>query len=98
MPNDLTSLVPQYGLAVVFANVFVEQIGMPVPAIPTLVVAGALASGGKLSLVAVFAVALAACVIADVTWYVAGRYYGNRVMKMLCQISLTPDSCVSQTQ
>jgi membrane protein DedA with SNARE-associated domain/rhodanese-related sulfurtransferase len=98
MTNDLSSLVSQYGLAIVFGNVFVEQIGMPVPAIPTLIVAGALASGGKLSLPAVFAVALAACVIADVAWYVAGRHYGNRVMKMLCQISLTPDSCVSQTQ
>jgi len=98
MTNDLSSLVTQYGLAVVFGNVFVEQIGMPVPAIPTLVVAGALASSGQLSLPAVFAVALAACIIADVAWYVAGRYYGNRVMKMLCRISLTPDSCVSQTQ
>src|ERR1700694_5297528 len=39
-----------------------------------------------------------ACVIADVTWYVAGRYYGNRIMKILCAISLTPDSCVSETQ
>lgn len=98
MTSDLNSLVSQYGLAIVFGNVFIDQIGMPVPAIPTLVVAGALASRGQLSLPAVFAVALAACIIADVAWYVAGRYYGNRVMKMLCRISLTPDSCVSQTQ
>jgi len=46
----------------------------------------------------VFAIAVLACVIADVAWYVAGRIYGNRVMRMLCRISLTPDSCVSQTQ
>jgi membrane protein DedA with SNARE-associated domain/rhodanese-related sulfurtransferase len=98
MTNDLASAVSQYGLAVVFANVFVEQIGVPVPAIPTLVVAGAFAASGRLSLVAVFAVALLACVIADVSWYIAGRIYGNRVMRMLCRISLTPDSCVSQTQ
>jgi membrane protein DedA with SNARE-associated domain/rhodanese-related sulfurtransferase len=98
MTNDLASLISQYGLAVVFTNVFVEQIGLPVPAIPTLVVAGGLGVGGKLSLVAVFVVALVACVIADLAWYLAGRYYGNRVMKMLCRISLTPDSCVSQTQ
>jgi membrane protein DedA with SNARE-associated domain/rhodanese-related sulfurtransferase len=63
-----------------------------------LVVAGAFATSGKLSAFAVFAVALIACVIADVTWYVAGRYYGNRIMKILCGISLTPDSCVSETQ
>ena len=98
MNNDISSLVSQYGLAIVFGNVFAEQIGLPIPAIPTLVVAGAFAIDGKLSLVAVFAVALFACVIADLAWYVAGRIYGNRVMRMLCAISLTPDSCVSQTQ
>jgi membrane protein DedA with SNARE-associated domain/rhodanese-related sulfurtransferase len=96
--NDLSSLVSQYGLPIVFANVFLEQIGLPIPALPTLVVAGAFAIGGKLSIVAVFAAAVAACLAADVTWYLAGRYYGNRVMRMLCMISLTPDSCVSQTQ
>jgi membrane protein DedA with SNARE-associated domain/rhodanese-related sulfurtransferase len=98
MTNDLASVVSEYGLAVVFGNVLAEQIGVPVPAMPTLIIAGGLAAGGKLSAAAVFAVALIACVIADVAWYVAGRLYGNRVMRLLCGISLTPDSCVSQTQ
>ena len=98
MTNDLASIVNEYGLAIVFGNVLVEQIGIPVPAMPTLVVAGALAADGKLSAVEVFAVALLACVIADVAWYIAGRRYGNRVMRILCGISLTPDSCVSQAQ
>ena len=98
MSGDLSSLVSQYGLAIVFVNVFLEQIGLPIPAIPTLVVAGAFAIDGKLSIVAVFVVALIGCAIADLAWYVAGRVYGNRVMRMLCAISLTPDSCVSQTQ
>jgi len=98
MPHDVSSLVSEYGLVIVFANVFVEQIGLPVPAIPTLIVAGAYAMGGKLSIVAVFTVALAACLLADVAWYLAGRYFGSRVMRLLCGISLTPDSCVSETQ
>jgi len=98
MPHDAASLVSEYGLAIVFANVFVEQMGLPVPALPTLVVAGAFAIGGKLSIVGLFVVALAACLMADVTWYLAGRHFGNRVMRLLCGISLTPDSCVSETQ
>jgi len=98
MTNDLASVVSQYGLAIVFANVLVEQIGVPVPAIPTLVIAGGLAAVGKLSALAVFGVAMIACVIADVIWYIAGRRYGNRVMRVLCGISLTPDSCVSEAQ
>lgn len=88
----------QFGLALVVGNVLLDQIGFPVPAVPTLIVAGAVAAdrpwwGGEL-----FLGAAAACVIADAGWYVAGRLYGNRVMKMLCRISLSPDSCVSDTQ
>jgi membrane protein DedA with SNARE-associated domain/rhodanese-related sulfurtransferase len=96
--NSLSTIVSQYGLAVVFGNVLLEQLGVPLPAIPTLVVAGAMAINGELSLFAVFATAVIACVLADGVWYLAGRYFGNRVMKTLCRISLTPDSCVSQTQ
>jgi membrane protein DedA with SNARE-associated domain/rhodanese-related sulfurtransferase len=98
MTHDLVPLLSQYGLAIVFANVLIEQIGVPVPAIPTLVIAGALAAEGKLSGPLVFAVAIAACSLADVAWYLAGRRFGNGVMKMLCRISLTPDFCVSETQ
>lgn len=97
MSNHLAAIVAQYGLLIVFGNVFAEQIGLPVPAIPTLVIAGGLAAAGKISLIAVFLVAMAASMTADISWYVAGRQYGNRVMRMLCMISLTPDSCVSQT-
>ena len=98
MTHDLIPLLSQYGLAIVFANVLIEQIGVPVPAIPTLVIAGALAAEGKLSGPLLFAVAIAACSLADVAWYLAGRRFGNGVMKMLCRISLTPDYCVSETQ
>jgi len=98
MTNDLSAIVSQYGLAFVFGNVLLDQIGVPLPAIPTLVVAGAMAENGELSLFAVVAAAIVACVVADSAWYMAGRYFGNRVMKILCQISLTPDSCVSETQ
>jgi membrane protein DedA with SNARE-associated domain/rhodanese-related sulfurtransferase len=87
-----------FGLSFVFLNVLLEQLGLPVPAVPTLVVAGAIAANGRLSGVALYALAVGACVIADGAWYGAGRVYGNRVMRLLCQISLSPDSCVGQTQ
>jgi membrane protein DedA with SNARE-associated domain/rhodanese-related sulfurtransferase len=66
--------------------------------VPTLVVAGALSSIGKLPLGAVVLVALLACLISDVAWYVAGRRYGASVMRTLCRISLSPDSCVKQSE
>jgi membrane protein DedA with SNARE-associated domain/rhodanese-related sulfurtransferase len=94
----MNRLIAEYGLALVFANVLLEQLGLPIPAVPTLVVAGALAAEGELSPLAVFGVAFVACMIGDVLWYLAGRRYGRRVMAFLCRVSLSPDSCVRQTE
>ena len=87
-----------FGLTLVFLNVLLEQLGLPLPAFPTLVVAGALAANGRLPALGVCAVAVTAALIGDSAWYLAGRTYGVRVMKLMCRISLTPDICVSQTQ
>lgn len=87
-----------FGLGLVFLNVLLDQLGLPVPAAPTLVVAGAMAATGSLSAPGVCALALAACLLGDVAWYAAGRIYGGRVMSFLCRISLSPDSCVAEAQ
>src|ERR1700674_3075421 len=91
-------LITQYGLALIFANVLLERIGLPLPAMPTLIVAGAMGADGMTSAFAIFGVAFVAASIGDVIWYVAGRLYGHRVMKLLCRMSLSPDSCVRQTE
>jgi membrane protein DedA with SNARE-associated domain len=96
--EPLIALIAQYGLWFVFANVFLEQIGAPLPAVPTLMVAGALAAGGSLSIWAIAAVAIAASVLGDFAWFLIGRYYGLRVLQLLCRISISPDSCVRETQ
>jgi membrane protein DedA with SNARE-associated domain/rhodanese-related sulfurtransferase len=96
--HDLDQLVAQHGSALVFAAVLLEQLGLPVPAVPVMMVAGAIAAEGRLSGIALFGLAIVASLIGDAVWYAAGRRYGNRVMKTLCGISLTPDSCVNQTQ
>jgi membrane protein DedA with SNARE-associated domain/rhodanese-related sulfurtransferase len=87
-----------YGLAIVAFNVLLNQIGLPLPAVPTLVLAGALAGSGELPLGELYAVAVGACLAADCGWYWIGQTYGIRVLKTLCRISLEPDSCVSETQ
>lgn len=97
MPN-LFDLLQLYGVLIVFAIVLVEQGGLPIPAYPILIVSGALAVTGGISWFACLAVAVVACLIADFFWFSAGRYYGTRVLKLLCKISLSPDSCVSQTE
>jgi membrane protein DedA with SNARE-associated domain len=94
----MAGLITQYGLSLVFANVLVQQLGLPLPAFPTLIVAGALAADGKISAMAIFGVALIACAVSDATWYTAGRLFGRRVMQLLCRISLSPESCVRRSE
>ncbi|WP_209617023.1 DedA family protein/thiosulfate sulfurtransferase GlpE [Frateuria flava] len=98
MAHQIVALIAEYGLLLVFLNVLVEQAGLPLPAVPTLVVAGALAAAGKLPLGGVLLVALAGCLLSDFAWYAAGRRYGAGVMRTLCRISLSPDSCVRQSE
>jgi membrane protein DedA with SNARE-associated domain/rhodanese-related sulfurtransferase len=96
--HAITPAIDHYGLIFVVGNVLLEQIGLPVPAVPTLIVAGAVAAEGHLPLLALFAWSVVACLAADCGWYLIGEKYGIRVLKTLCKISLEPDSCVSQTQ
>ncbi|HAT33165.1 MAG TPA: sulfurtransferase [Janthinobacterium sp.] len=94
----LIFLLQQYGVLIVFGVVLLEQIGLPIPAFPILIVAGALAVDGDISWPAVLVVSIVACLISDYSWFRAGRYYGKRILKLLCRISLSPDYCVSQTE
>jgi membrane protein DedA with SNARE-associated domain/rhodanese-related sulfurtransferase len=98
MTQQLIALVAQYGLLIVGANVLADQIGLPVPAYPTLILAGAIAANGHLAAGPLFLLSVIACLLADCGWYFVGEIYGIRVLKLLCRISLEPDSCVSQTQ
>ncbi len=95
---NLLDLLQHYGLAFVFINVLALQAGLPVPAYPTLIVTGALAARGGYSLPALLGTAVAASLIADLSWYSLGRRVGGPVLRTLCRISLSPDSCVRQTE
>ncbi|RJG11485.1 VTT domain-containing protein [Massilia cavernae] len=95
---DLIALLQTYGVLIVFSIVLVEQAGAPIPAFPILIVAGALAVDGDISWAAAVAVAVGACLISDIFWFRAGRFYGKRILNLLCRISLSPDYCVSQTE
>lgn len=96
--THLIDLIREFGLGLVFLNVLVEQAGAPIPAYPTLIVAGAYLTGSAQATTALLAVAVVASVIADTLWYLTGRRYGMRVLRVLCRVSLSPDSCVTQTE
>ena len=96
--TSLVHYVLLYGISLIFINVLLEQLGAPVPAIPTLIVAGALSRDGKLSSTSVLLAAILASLIADYIWFLLGRRFGYRILRTLCRISLSPDSCVRDTE
>ena len=94
---QLTASLQRDAVYVVFLNVLLQQIGLPVPAVPTLLLAGSLAIASP-ALLQILLMAVVASVLADLVWYVAGRAFGYRVLSGLCKLSINPGSCVSQTE
>lgn len=96
--GEVAACLIDHGYAVVFAWVAAEQLALPVPSEPVLLAAGALAGAGLLELPVVVAVGVSASLLSDVIWYEIGRVRGSRVTRVLCGISLEPDSCVRRSQ
>jgi membrane protein DedA with SNARE-associated domain/rhodanese-related sulfurtransferase len=88
----------RHGPWVVGINVLLQQIGLPIPAVPTLMIAGALAAAGRMPGTLAFLASVAASLAADVLWFWAGRRFGYPVLRLLCRVSLSPDACVRQTE
>lgn len=95
--NETNQFLISHGLPIIFAAVFLDQIGVPFPAAPWLLAAGALAAAGKFNCFLGLALAVLACLIADFIWFYLGRYRGTQVLGLLCRLSLEPDSCVRRT-
>lgn len=96
--DSIAGDLARYGVPLVGLNVLLQQLGLPIPAVPTMMLAGALAMAGRIDLLAAFAIAVLASLVADLLWYWAGRRYGYRVLRFLCRVSLSPDTCVRQTE
>src|SRR5262249_58983747 len=88
----------RHGYVLLFGWVLLEQMGLPIPAVPLLIAAGRLARAGKMNLTFAVVLAFIAVILADLFWYSLGRYRGGRILKLLCRISLEPDSCVRRTE
>lgn len=95
--SQLTQTLHEDAVWVVFLNVLMQQLGLPVPAVPTMLLAGSLAGTfGQIG--PLLGAAVVASVMADLVWYVAGKMFGYRVLAGLCKLSINPGSCVSQTE
>jgi membrane protein DedA with SNARE-associated domain len=95
---EMIQFLVRHGYSLLFVWVLAEQIGLPLPAEPLLLAAGALAGATRLNIVILTGLAVLAAVIADFVWFEIGRRQGSKVLTLLCRISLEPDSCVRRTE
>lgn len=92
--NDLVALIARHGYLLVFALVFAEAIGLPVPAALVLVSAGAAAAAHILRVSVVLPTAITAMLLGDVLLFFAGRYSGWALLGFLCRVSVNPETCI----
>ncbi len=93
-----TDILLTYGYLLLFAWVLAEQLGVPLPATPVLLAAGALSVDGPFNFILALALSVVATLIADIVWFFIGRRQGHRVLRLLCKLSLEPTTCVRRTQ
>ena len=96
--NSLPHIIEVYGLWVVFLSVLLDQGGLPVPSFPVVVLTAGLAASAGQPLLPIFLVAIFAAVLADLIWYAGGRRYGASLLRLMCKVSLSPESCIGQTR
>jgi membrane protein DedA with SNARE-associated domain len=95
---DSVSLLERYSLIILPALVVAEQIGLPLPAVPALLVVGALAAKGGVNLALVIGVIAVVALAVDLVWHELGRRRGAGVLSGLCRLALEPDLCVRRTE
>jgi membrane protein DedA with SNARE-associated domain len=96
--GGVVDFVVRHGEAFVFLYVLADQLGVPVPAVPALMAMGALAAVGKINFTLALLLSIVASLSADLVWYALGRTRGGGVLRLVCKVSLEPDSCVRRTE
>jgi membrane protein DedA with SNARE-associated domain/rhodanese-related sulfurtransferase len=96
--TELIQFVLRHGYWVVAVSVFVEQIGLPLPAVPVLLAMGAFSRTGEYSIYWILVLSFMASITADLIWYQLGRRYGRSVVGLVCRISLEPDTCMRRAE
>lgn len=96
--NEVLQLLKENGYLAVFLGILLDQLGLPLASVPILLAAGALVGMGALSFGPILAIVLVAALIGDLLWYELGRRKGVAVLKLLCRVSLEPETCIRSTE
>jgi membrane protein DedA with SNARE-associated domain/rhodanese-related sulfurtransferase len=96
--EDLVRILQTYGLQIVFVGVLLDQGGLPLPSFSLVIVAAGVATEAGQPVWPIFGLAVLATLIADLIWFAGGRRFGAAMLRMICRVSLSPDSCVGATR
>jgi membrane protein DedA with SNARE-associated domain len=92
--SDFSSLIAHHGYVVIFLTVFLEAIGLPVPAALALVAGGAAAASGILRAPTVLLLAVVGMLLGDSILYALGSHMGWGLLGFLCKVSANPETCI----
>jgi membrane protein DedA with SNARE-associated domain len=96
--QDVISTLQANAAWAVFLNVMLNQGGLPLPALPTVLTAAALSAQQPNRLAAVVMAGVSGALLGDLVQYWCGKRFGRRILSMVCKVSFSPDFCVSQTE
>jgi membrane protein DedA with SNARE-associated domain/rhodanese-related sulfurtransferase len=96
--DDLLRIFQAHGEAGIFLIVLTKRMGVPIPVVPFLLLAGARSMTDASFAFAVLGLATLASVLADAIWYAAGRRYGRNMLELVCRISMSPDTCIRKSE
>ena len=92
--SELLSLIARHGYLIIFVVVFMESIGLPLPAALALVAGGAAVASGSLHALTLLLSVVAAMLLGDSLLYVLGNRTGWALLGFLCRVSNNPETCI----
>src|SRR5271157_3112383 len=90
--------IPAITYPTILIAVFANQVCLPIPAVLFLITAGALVASGSLNLGSVILAGVVGCLLADYAWFLAGRWWGHRVVRGLCAFSMDGQRSAARAQ
>ncbi|MFB3814106.1 MAG: DedA family protein [Terriglobales bacterium] len=96
--TELSNVLGWNGYLLFFVWICANRLGIPLPATPALLTAGALAGSGELTFGLVLLLAVVATLISDTVWYELGKRYGARILRLFCRLSLQSDACIQHAE
>ncbi|HXZ79853.1 MAG TPA: VTT domain-containing protein [Terriglobales bacterium] len=92
--HELTSLITRHGYAVLALLVFLEALGLPIPAALALVTAGAAAALHRMTFPGVLLVGIFCIMLGDLILFLLGRKMGWLLLGVLCRLAVNPETCI----